>query len=266
MHIERIACLEEEWIKVLTELGRPDALLACTYAFQHDFFSSLLDRLKKEAVCGSVRATDGLELTNPIDVICDRHRYEGHKVGFNVHFWDKDARLFHPKLMIGLFGKRVVWSSGSLNLTRAGWMRNRELAMFHTPARPILPRSLRALLKELPANASASSILKATVDGPDRIGSSIFVSSLNQPIGPHFLRGLPSDAHAVHLVAPFFDRKESGGNSLDLSWMESLSGRCPKAAFHLYLPLLNEEELLVQGDARVFRSFEKHLRRSGRNL
>jgi hypothetical protein len=51
-----------------------------------------------------------------------------------------------------------------------------------------------------------------------------------------------------------------------MTWLESLLARCPQADFHIYLPLLSEAELLVQGDVRVFREVEKRLRRSGGQL
>ena len=91
----------------------------------------------------------------PVDVVCDRTRYSGHKIGFNVSFWPNSRRLFHPKLFIALFRSEVVWSDGSMNLTPAGWHRNREIAILHRPGGKALPRQLRALLKAIPGVTAA---------------------------------------------------------------------------------------------------------------
>lgn len=57
----------------------------------------------------------------------------GFPLGLNVSFWPNCRRLFHPKLFIGHFKSEVVWSDGSMNLTPAGWHRNREIAILHRP-------------------------------------------------------------------------------------------------------------------------------------
>ena len=115
----------------------------------------------------------------------------------------------------------------------------------------------------MPENVSAARILESTRDAPDRLGSSTFLTSSSDPIGPRFLRGLPRHARAIHLIAPYFDRKESGEGALGANWLQELHRRCPKAEMHIYLPLLNEDSLRVQGDERVFTSLAKQMHKVG---
>jgi hypothetical protein len=133
--------LKDRWLSIFSELGEPDALLACTFTFHADFFADLLARFA-ESACASGAGLGRLFTHLPVDVVCDRSRYAGHRIGFNVTLWPTAARLFHPKLLVALFRHEVVWSDGSLNLTPAGWHRNREIAMLHRPRSRSLPRQL----------------------------------------------------------------------------------------------------------------------------
>ncbi len=120
MLLESSASLEERWLTIFRELGEPEAILACTYTFNAEFFEKLLARFAEVACEGEM--SEGRSFTRlPVDVVCDRTRYSGHHIGFNVSFWPNSRRLFHPKLFIALFRSEVVWSDGSMNLTPAGW-------------------------------------------------------------------------------------------------------------------------------------------------
>ena len=221
MLLERPASLEDRWLGVFQDLGNPEALLACTFTFHADFFADLLARFA-EASCES-GVSGGRSFTHlPVDVVCDRAHYNGHRVGFNVTLWPNSARLFHPKLFIALFRDQVVWSDGSLNLTLAGWHRNREMAMLHRPRLSTLPSQLRELLKALPGVAAAQRILDATSNQPAENLPGRYLTSLYAPIGPPFISAAPRYAEEVHLVAPFFERDESKEAALDDHWLSLL--------------------------------------------
>ena len=258
MLIESDASLEERWLSVFQELGEPEAILACTFTFNAEFFSELLARFAEAACEGGVgegRAFD----RNPVDVVCDRSRYKGHRVGYNVSLWPNASRLFHPKLFIVLFRDEVVWSDGSLNLTPAGWSRNREIAMLHRPGAKSLPRQLRKLLMALPRIAAAEQILSGTKEERSRETPGTFLTSLEAPIGQRFLSGASEDAAEVHLIAPFFEMDESSEPALDESWLRLLVERFPAARFHIYLPQLEADPLRVQGQRRIFASIDREL-------
>ena len=258
MLLEGPASLEDRWLAVFRELGEPQALLACTFTFHADFFADLLARFA-EASCESA-SSKGRSFTHlPIDVVCDRAWYNGHRVGYNVTLWPNSSRLFHPKLLIGLFSDEVVWSDGSLNLTPAGWHRNREMAMLHRPRLRTLPRELRELLAALSGVAAAQRILDSTSNQRAADLPGLYLTSLDAPIGPRFVSAAPRHAEEVHLVAPFFEKDESLEPSLDDRWLRLLAQRYPSAHFHIYLPELEAEPLRVQGCREMFQKLERQL-------
>jgi hypothetical protein len=259
MLFEHPASIEERWLDIFRELGEPEAILACTFTLHADFFTELLSRFA-EAACQGVWGTGRTFDCVPVDVVCDKSRYFGHHLGFNVKFWPKIARLFHPKLFIVLFDQEVVWSDGSLNLTPAGWRRNREIAMLHRPGRRVLPGQLRDLLEALPGAVAATQILKATVSTPTEKAFGRFLTSLHQPIGPRFLAGAPKRAEEVHLVAPFFEKEESNEKPIDEKWLQQLTHRYSNAKFHIYLPQLEADPLRVQGTRKLFDAAERILK------
>jgi hypothetical protein len=259
MHVDELKSLEACWVEVLKELGSPQALLACTFTLSADFFSGLIARFR-DAASESPLASEQSLSNFPIDVVCDHSNYKGHKAGFNVSFWQDTKRLFHPKLLIAIFEQEIVWSDGSLNLTYAGWCANREIAMFHRPGSRTLPKELLELLDSLGEVLSARVIREGAkaARAPELDGT--FLTSLNKPIGPRFLLKAPSDAEEVHLVAPFFERQESAEHPLDRVWLAQLASRYPTAKFHVYLPQLQSDPLLVQGSRDLFEVVADRLR------
>ncbi len=259
MHFEGPNSLEERWLSVFRELGEPEAILACTYTFNAEFVAELLTRFSEAACEGSIG--EGRSFTRlPVAVVCDSTRYRGHRIGFNVSSWQNSKRLFHPKLLIALFDREVVWSDGSLNLTPAGWRRNREIAMLHRPGSMALPRQLREMLEELPQVVAARMILEETITARLNDLPGEFVTSLQSPIGLRFLAGAPKSVEEVHLVCPFFEKDESCGVSLDEKWLGQLAQRYPKAHFHVYLPQLEANPLRVQGCRGVFEMAQLQLK------
>lgn len=258
MLLEKTSSLEDRWCEVFGELGTPRAIVACTYAFSADYFKALLERWAEVACVG--RDTDEPSFSSiPVDVVCDRARYAGHHIGFNVTWWPIKGRLFHPKLVLALFEDEVVWSDGSLNLTPSGWQRNREVAMLHRPGRKVLPRELRELLAALPGVAGAKHILDGTTSLAPGQGPGDFLTSLTRPIGTRYLSAGPRLASEVHLVAPFFEANESHGASIDEGWLRALAERYPDALFHVYLPCLDAEPLRLQGSRTLFEAAEQIL-------
>jgi hypothetical protein len=259
MLVEGPSSLEDRWLSIFGELGEPEALLACTFTFHADFFAHLLARFA-EAACES-GAAGGRSFTHlPVDVVCDRSRYSGHRIGFNVSLWPNAARLFHPKLLIALFRHEAVWSDGSLNLTPAGWHRNREIALLHRPRSRSLPHQLRDLLAALPRVAAARHILDGTRDQRAVDLPGTYLTSLDAPIGPRFMSAAPKHAEEVHLVAPFFEKDESREAALDDHCLRLLARRYPDARFHVYLPQLEAEPLRVQGQREMFERLESRLK------
>lgn len=258
MLLEGSSSLEDHWLAVFRELGEPHALLACTFTFHADFFAELLARFA-EVSCES-GASDGRSFTHlPVDVVCDRSRYHGHRVGFNVTLWPNSARLFHPKIFIALFRDEVVWSDGSLNLTPAGWHRNREIAMVHRPRRMALPGELRELLGALPGVAAAQRILEATSNERASDLPGRYLTSLRAPIGARYVSTAPKHVAEIHLVAPFFEKDESSEASLDDHWLRLLAKRYSQAQFHVYLPLIEADPLRVQGCRERFETLEEQI-------
>ena len=262
MHFEKPESIEESWLTAFRELGKPDAILACTYTIDAGFFSELLWRFA-EAVTES-GSTDNCSFRDiPIDIVCDGSKYRGHKVGFNVSFWSKNARLFHAKLLMVLFREEVIWSDGSFNLTHHGWRHNREIAMLHRPCGLHVPKAIRELLKSLPQNAAAQYILESTTTAKADNLSGKCITSLRKTIGSQFLIQAPSVAEEVHLVAPFFDMdmRESYEDPLDEKWLNQLAMSYQSAQFHIYLPCITSDPLTVQGDRNIFLSIERKLAR-----
>ncbi len=182
-----------------------------------------------------------------------------YQTGFNVTLWPKSSRLFHPKILIALFRDEVVWSDGSLNLTPAGWRRNREIAMLHRPRRLALPQELRELIGTFPGVAAARRILEETTkQGPAELPGQ-YLTNLHAPIGTRFISAAPKQVEEVHLVAPFFEREDSNEAPLDDRWLHVLAQRYPHADFHIYLPQLEAERLRVQGCRELFDSLEQQI-------
>src|SRR5436190_12707416 len=121
------------------------AILACTFTFNSDWFETLLDHVFAETPRAGV----------PVDVVCDELQYRGHGRGYNVRRWPRERGLFHPKLLVVLFEDDVIWAEGSLNMTREGWQRNRELATLHEPGHAALPEAVRRLLTQVKRVAPA---------------------------------------------------------------------------------------------------------------
>ncbi len=258
MLVEGPSSLEDRWCSIFGELGEPEALLALTFTFHADFFAELLARFAEAACEGGAAAGRSFAHLH-VDVVCDPFRYRGHHLGFNVSLWPNAARLFHPKLLIALFKDEVVWSDGSLNLTPAGWRRNREVAMLHRPRSRSLPHQLRELLAALPGIAAAGGILRGTRDQPAIDLPGTFLTSLAAPIGPRFVSAAPKHADEVHLVAPFFEKAESTEPAMDDHWLRLLAQRYPGASFHVYLPQLEAQPLRVQGQRAMFEQLETQL-------
>ena len=259
MRVDELKSLEMCWLEVLRELGSPRAMLACTFTLSADFFTGLIARFKdaaSESPFSSQRSLSNF----PIDVVCDSSNYKGHKAGFNVSFWRDTRRIFHPKLLIAIFENEVVWSDGSLNLTHAGWCSNREIAMFHRPGSRTLPKELLELLHSLGDVQSAELIREESRGARPNELDGTFMTSLDEPIGPRFLSKAPRDAEEVHLVAPFFERYESAEPPLDQAWLAQLASRYPSAEFHVYLPQLQSDPLLVQGSRELFEVVADRLR------
>ncbi|AUT50529.1 hypothetical protein C2L66_00800 [Paraburkholderia caribensis] len=234
-------------------------MLACTFTLSADFFAALIARFK-DAASESLLSSEQSMSNFPIDVVCDSSNYKGHKAGFNVSFWRDTRRLFHPKLLIAIFEHEVVWSDGSLNLTHAGWCANREIAMFHRSGSKTLPKELLALLHSLGDVQSAQLIREEARGAGVKELDGTFMTSLEQPIGRRFLLKAPRDAEEVHLVAPFFERHESAEPPLDQAWLAQLASRYPSAQFHVYLPQLQSDPVLVQGSREVFEVVADRLR------
>jgi hypothetical protein len=245
MLIEAPGSLEDRWRGVFQELGAPRALLACAFTFHARFFAGLLKDFQ-EAAFQCQNSWQSSWSGVPIDVVCDLLNYKGHHLGYK--------RLFHPKLLIALFGDEVVWSGGSLNLTPAGWRHNREVVIFHRPGDKTLPRELRELLTWLGTVRAARVIVEATRDQPDTKLQARFLTSLKSPIGERFLSHGPkkNQVEEIHLAAPFFEKGESEGRPLDRQWLQTLSRRYQGAELHLYLPQLSgeHEPIRVQGKSQ----------------
>lgn len=220
------------------------AVLACTYTFDPRMWRDILDCI---ASC-SPSGHDHLRGI-PIDVVCDRHQYRGHDLGYNVHLWSGD-NLFHPKLLVLLFEREIVWLSGSLNLTGPGWRSNRELVLVHEARDRNLPHGLGVILRRLSNSQSAKMILAEsyTRGTGDR---STHLCSLDERIGERFLRGR-RDASEVHVVAPFFDCRTEANAPLDSTVVKRLRSRFPFAQFHFYLPQIDSDPVTVQGSRTLF--------------
>ena len=50
MLLESSASLEERWLTIFRELGEPEAILACTYTFNAEFFDKLSARSLRSPV------------------------------------------------------------------------------------------------------------------------------------------------------------------------------------------------------------------------
>lgn len=244
--------LEARWADIFRDKGAPQAILACTFTFCHDFFDGLLEQFKLAALEAPGKPQPFAP--GAIDVICDGRRYNGSRAGYNVHLWPQMKRLFHPKLLLVRFDDEIVWSDGSLNLTRPGWFLNRELAMIHRSGNLSLPAELIDLLNA----CNLPEVIKKVLPSPQRAaqqrrGAPRFVSSLKQPIGPRFLERAPPDANAIHIIAPFFERGVSPDQgTMDEQWLMTLLSRYPDAAISIYLPALGADLKKVQGHRALF--------------
>ena len=214
------------------------AVLACTFTFNSDWFETVLEHVLADIPRSGV----------PIDVVCDELHYRGHGRGYNVTRWPRRMGLFHPKLLLVLFDDDLVWAEGSLNMTREGWQRNRELVLLHEPMSPLLPRAVGRLLSRFVHVTAAREILARTriSDLAGSLGSSEGVS-----IGKRFLYGLGGKrARALHVVTPFLDQGETG-DALEASALATLVNGTNPDQVHLYLQALNEEGTRVQGSASI---------------
>lgn len=219
-----------------TGLERLQAVLACTFTFDRGYFEQLLDALSK---CHS----DGWDLLRgiPIDVVCDHRHYRGHGSAYNAHCWP-ESNLFHPKLVLLLFSDKVIWIEGSLNMTRAGYVVNRELASYHEDRRRKLPHGVHLLSSVLAAQGvgAAKEIVRSTtqerVDTKNRS-----LTSIDAPI----LDGrLPSTgrARSVYIVTPFFDRREKSGTTIDATVLGTLARAYPDAQFRIFAPEITRRD------------------------
>jgi hypothetical protein len=245
---ERIAAVER-LVRATEKAGLEHltAILACTFTFDHVYFESVLEAL---AECHP----EGADLLRsiPVDVVCDRRNYSGHAVGYNVHLWNGE-NLFHPKVLMLLFTDRIVWVEGSMNLTAAGYMRNRELASYHEST-SALPLGIRSLISRLQVDGvdAAKRIAESTrVSRTDPANRS--VTTLDTPLLPDLLRR-SRGAHSVYVVSPFFDQRDQDGPSIDAAAMHVLAKSYPTAKFHFYLPMRNrpDGETALQGSRSLF--------------
>ncbi len=259
MQLERDAAsaLERLCKRLGANGSRPRAILGCSYPFEGSIFVEILECLA-EAL-----QIDYPNLKRiPIDIVCDRNLYRPHTRGlYNVHLYPP-PKLFHAKLLIVLLKDQVVWLSGSGNITRAGYCSNREIMLLHEPGDLTLPAPLRRLLAKLPSEA-ARVVCDATTDSRSgSLRSGRFVTSMEGPIGLAFLSGSPREAHAIYVLAPFFEQAASI-DSIDQGWLDQLRERFPKAKYRVYLPLLplleRGRKLCVQGELALFKRFANDL-------
>jgi hypothetical protein len=227
-------------------LSRLEAILACTFTFDSSYFEQLLEAL---AACHP--EGDDLLRGIPVDVVCDFRHYHGH-TDRNVHTWHGDS-LFHPKLILLLFADRVVWIEGSLNLTRAGYMTNQELASYHQSSRS-LPHGVSELVRQLANQGveAAKRIRNATANVRTEVQNRS-VTSLDSALLDGFL-GRVRKAHSVYLVAPFFDRREQAGPAIESAALQALAKSYPKAQFRIFLPELTRPDgtAALQGSKGLF--------------
>lgn len=211
-------------------LDQLKAILACTFTFDGGYFEQFLKALAELHPDGTDRLRE-----IPVDVICDHRHYRGHGFGYNVHCWPGD-NLFHPKLLMLLFTDRLVWLEGSQNLTRAGYALNRELVSFHKSRKNRFPPGVAKLVGRLAQLriASAEKIWKVTTGAREQ-SMNRSITSLDREL----LAGMMSrvrKASDVYVVAPFFDRREQVGVSIETSALKRLADQYPEAKFWVFLP------------------------------
>lgn len=224
------------------------AILVCSFTFDRGYFEQVLDAIVEDHADGR----DALRRV-PIDVVCDHRHYRGHGAGYNVRCWNA-SNLFHAKLLMLCFADTIVWLEGSLNLTRAGYGVNQELATYHESDRGALPLGLLALLEKLSLQGVDAARLIARSVGRRRTASrNRSVTSLEAPLLEGLL-GRVKHATQVVVVAPFFDQRERGEPTVDFTALRRLARAFPDAPFRIYLPRVtgpNGKEAL-EGHRAVF--------------
>ena len=131
--------------------------------------------------------------------------------------------------------------------------------MIHRPGWKGLPAELRELLKSLDSVAAARIIHESTSNIQSADSVDEYVTSLHEPIGKRFLASVEATPREVHLVAPFFEKGEAAEEGVDGHWFQLLAKECRFAQFHVYLPMIEEDPLTVQGSNQIFTEAERHL-------
>ena len=240
----------ERLLEMTRQLGveQLEAILACSFTFDGNYFQQFLDALAALGVAGADRLRE-----IPIDVMCDYRHYRSHAGTYNVHCWP-GPNLFHPKLLMLLFSDRVVWLEGSQNLTRSGYAANQELVSLHVTTKDRLPHGVHALVGRLAQQPIEAARAVADVTTRARLQSANrSLTSLDGEI----LRGLLDRVRAasdVYLVAPFFDRREQAGPSIESAALKRLADHYPAAKFWVYLPQVVSAEgrQALQASQRTF--------------
>lgn len=237
-------------------LGPPKAILACTFAFHHEVFHTILRQL-----CDKLWKLDLNDLRKiPIDVVCDSRMYHGHLAYYNVRPWP-GGRLFHPKILLFLYSDCVVWVDGSLNLTLAGWQENREFAFIHSPGALTLPGELRQFLAELAKTSPAAQYIYDRVlknERGTRFPHQLY-TSISEPIFPRFAQRIGTRrlkrVTEIRVMAPFVGAADEliGEAGADQGFLNILKARCPNAVLKAYLPLVGEKPQILQCTQEVLR-------------
>ncbi len=250
LHFERIATVER-LLNAVKQIGldQLEAILACTFTFNQNYFAQLLDAI---ADCHP----EGADLLRsiPVDVVCDHRHYSGHSGNYNVTLWPGNG-LFHPKLFMLMFSQSVVWIEGSLNLTRAGYAVNQELVTFHESDGG-LPGGVRDLIRQIAkVPVQAAKAIESGTWNSRTSAHNRSVNSLNTRLLEGFLERTRK-AQSIYLVSPYFDRREQAGPSIEASALRALVGKYPRARFHIYLPeiLRKDGSLALQGNRGLFAS------------
>jgi hypothetical protein len=228
----------ERLLEMTRQLGvdELEAILACSFTFDGSYFQQFLDALAALGTAGADRLRE-----IPIDVMCDYRHYRSHGGTYNVHCWP-GPNLFHPKLLMLLFSDRVVWLEGSQNLTRSGYAANQELVSLHVTTMDRLPHGVHALVGRLAEQRIEAA--RAVADVTTRAALRSANRSLTSLEG-EILQGLLKRVRAasdVYLVAPFFDRREQGGPSIESAALKRLADHYPAAKFWVYLPQVASAE------------------------
>lgn len=136
-----------------------------------------------------------------------------------------------------MFSHRIVWIEGSLNITRAGYLENRELVTFHASTRRQLPHGTRQLVNHLANQGirAARIILKASGARLRSDALNRSVTSLDSALLSDLI-GRTKAASDIYIVSPFFDRRDQAGPSIEVTALRTLAKQYPKARFRIFLP------------------------------